>query len=104
MHCSKFSHIVVDKTAPIDKNELYVVMFLLLIFVIIENILSLHPQVGNNGIIFEFEDEMLAISIDICEGLTDKSIYELGGIYFLYYVWIEGFYCSYFPCFGEEAD
>ncbi len=94
MHGSKFPHIIVDNTVTICKNELDVVMFFLFVFFVIPNILALHPEVGNDRVILEFKDEMLAVSVDVCEGLTDEGIDKIHGVGLLDDVWVEGFYCS----------
>jgi hypothetical protein len=69
MHSPKFSHVIVDEAIAISEYKLDVVMRILLEFVIIPDILALHPQMRNDRVIIEFQDEMLAIPVDIREGL-----------------------------------
>ena len=56
------------------------VMLFRLIFFIIPKVLPLHSQVGYDGIILEFKDEVLAVAVDIFEGLTDQMINKDGGL------------------------
>ena len=43
MHGAKFPHIIVDNTIAIREDKLYMVMLFLLVFLIIPDVLSLHP-------------------------------------------------------------
>lgn len=53
--------------------------------------------------IIEFQDEMLAVAIDVGEGLADERVYEDGWVDLLYDVGVIGFYGFYLLGFWFET-
>ena len=79
------------------------VVILLLVVLVIPDVLSLHPEVRNHRPVVELQDEVLAVAVDVGEGLADERVYEEGWLDLLDDVGVVGFYGFYLLGLGLQA-
>jgi hypothetical protein len=70
VHRAELTHIVVDETGPVSEEELDMIVLLGFEVLLFEEVFALHPQMRNDAVVLQVQNQMFAVSVDAGEPLS----------------------------------
>ncbi len=93
VHRAELTHIVVDETGPVSEEELDMIVLLGFEVLLFEEVFALHPQMRNDAVVLQVQNQMFAVSVDAGEPLSQQFADKLSRIGLFDDPWVEGLDC-----------